>query len=245
MFEKDGPTFIELMKQALQSTKGGYELLATKFNKTPFRTPDVIVEKTVEMIGEKVGASMDLCAGTGAGLVALREKTKDRLVGVDFSPAMLAEAKKALRIPGDLSTVRNPRIELVESDIFNVPYQSEFDVVTCFGAFGHILREDEPRFLALIRKALVPGGRFIFATATKPPFYQPKALIAHGFNGVMRLRNALISPPFIMYYLTFMMPDVERLLRWTGFEVKKHEGLFDAPFESVVVISARRTEPSR
>jgi hypothetical protein len=56
----------------------------------------------------------------------------------------------------------------------------------------------------------------------------------------MTVRNAVVSPPFIMYYLTFLLPEVERKLRWAGFEVTKHEGLFEGPFARVVVVTAKR-----
>jgi SAM-dependent methyltransferase len=241
MFEKDGPTFVELMKQALSSTKEGYDLLAPKFDKTPFRTPDVVVERAVELIGQPVKASLDLCSGTGAGLVALRKKTTHRLVGVDFSPGMIAESKKALEIDSPLSKPENPSIEIIEKDVFEVTFDKEFDVVTCFGAFGHILEEAETKFLEIVRKALVPGGRFIFATAEKPPFYAPAAIVGRGFNAVIAVRNAFISPPFIMYYLTFLLPEVERKLKWAGFEVTKHTNVLEKPFSKLVIVEARRT----
>ena len=38
MFSPGGPTFRELMQQALASTERGYDLLAPKFDLTPFRT---------------------------------------------------------------------------------------------------------------------------------------------------------------------------------------------------------------
>ena len=129
---------------------------------------------------------------------------------------------------------------MIEKDVFSMDFDKEFDVVTSFGAFGHVPPEAEPRFVDLIRNALVPGGRFIFVTAERPPPYLPQTLLAHGFNAVMRARNAIVSPPFIMYYLTFLLPDIERLLRWKGFEVTKREGAFDKPFERAIIVSARR-----
>ena len=45
MYHPDGPTFWELARQALSSTTRGYDLLAPKFDVTPFRTPDGISQK--------------------------------------------------------------------------------------------------------------------------------------------------------------------------------------------------------
>jgi SAM-dependent methyltransferase len=173
--------------------------------------------------------------------MAIGRNTTDRLVGVDFSAGMLAEAKKTLGIESVLSHPSNPTIELLEKDVFDLAYDKEFDVITCFGAFGHILQEAETRFLALVRKALAPGGRFIFVTGEKPAFYDPRTLVARGFNAAMVIRNAIVSPPFIMYYLTFLLPEIERKLKWAGFEVAKKEGLFDKPFSKLVVITATRS----
>jgi hypothetical protein len=36
----------------------------------------------------------------------------------------------------------------------------------------------------------------------------------------MHLRNLLVSPPFVMYYLTFVLPDVQPLLEQVGLEVQ-------------------------
>ena len=44
MFHPKGPSFFELVEQALSSTERGYDLLAPKFDYTPFRTPDEILE---------------------------------------------------------------------------------------------------------------------------------------------------------------------------------------------------------
>src|SRR5690349_2016310 len=98
MFHPDGPTFAELLRQALASTERGYDLLAPKFDRTPFRTPDGVLEGMVRVIGEprSIGAALDVCCGTGAAMRHLRPLCRDRVVGVDFSAGMLAEAKAHL-----------------------------------------------------------------------------------------------------------------------------------------------------
>ena len=137
-------------------------------------------------------------------------------------------------------TNEHPTIELLEKDVFELDYDAEFDVVTCFGAFGHILQQDEVRFLAMIRRALRPGGEFVFVTAERPPFYAPEAIVARTFNAVMHVRNAIIKPPFHMYYLTFLMPEVERRLRWAGFDVTAKPAELPSPFDQAVIVRAKR-----
>lgn len=243
MFDEGGPTFGELLKQALSSTREGYDALAAKFDKTPFRTPKDVVETALSVLEDSpIESALDLCCGTGAGLEQLATRVTKRLVGVDFSRAMLAEAKKPLGIAEDANSVirEGCSIELLDADIFSTKFDAEFDLVTCFGAFGHILPESEARFVDLVRAALKPGGRFVFVTTERPPFYEPRALLARTFNAAMVVRNALISPPFIMYYLTFLLPEIERLLRFKRFEVTRYSGRFVKPYETLEVVVATR-----
>ena len=137
-FGEDGPTLRELLDQALASTERGYDMLAPKFDATPFRTPDAVVERALDGVGV-VDDALDLCCGTGGALRVLLLHTRRRVVGVDFSQGMLDEARAKL---GDAA-----RVELVRSDVFATAHDAEFDLVTCFGAFGHIPAEAETRFV--------------------------------------------------------------------------------------------------
>jgi len=239
VYHPEGPTFLELMRQALASTERGYDMLAPKFDHTPFRTPDPVLEAMATAIrdGGPVDAALDVCCGTGAAMRHLRPLCKTRVIGLDFSAGMLEEAKRRLEdAPGDA------RVELVRGDALALPFDSEIDVVTSVGAFGHILPEDEDRFVAGIARALRPGGRFVFATGERPPVTSSWFWAAHGFNAVMRARNAVLKPEFIMYYLTFLWPDVKPLLERHGFRVEAHMGRCPPPFQRAVIVVA--TKPS-
>ena len=240
MFHPDGPTFVELMKQALSSTERGYDLLAKKFDYTPFRTPKPIVKAMVDFMaqgapGGTVESAVDYCCGTGAALAAMRAICTESVVGLDFSAGMLAEARSAAEAaPGSAA------IELVQQDVFACDFRDRFDIATSVGAFGHILPQDEERFLRMVHASLRPGGRFVFVTSRMPPVTSPSYWMARGFNASMRIRNALIEPQFIMYYLTFMWPDVAEVLSRVGFQVRGVDGLCPAPYESVVVVEATK-----
>ena len=57
----------------------------------------------------------------------------------------------------------------------------------------------------------------------------------------MRVRNALLAPPFIMYYLTFLWPKVRGRLLAAGFsEVEVVRGAFPEPFGRVLLVSATK-----
>ncbi|MGF1468459.1 MAG: class I SAM-dependent methyltransferase [Sandaracinaceae bacterium] len=235
MFHPDGPTFWELAEQALSSTERGYDLLAPKFDRTPFRTPDALLEAVVGEIDGPVDRALDVCCGTGAAMRWLRPRCRAAVVGVDRSRGMLEEAARRLvHAPGDAA------VRLVRADALDLPFEGAFDLVTCFGAFGHILERDEPRFVDRIARALVPGGRFVFVTSRRPPPLHPLRLAAAGFNLAMRVRNALIDPPFVMYYLTFLLPEVRALLEARGFLVEVRSGRFAPPVERAELVVATR-----
>lgn len=241
MYHPEGPTFLELMRQALASTERGYDLIAPKFDHTPFRTPDPVLAAMARAIAadtpeaRPVRAALDVCCGTGAAMIHLRALCTERVVGLDFSQGMLDEARRRVgAAPGSAA------VELVRGDALALPFDAELDVVTCVGAFGHIVPEDEDRFVAGIARALRPGGRFVFATTEMPPLTSPTWWMLRGFNAVMRVRNALLHPQFIMYYLTFLWPDVRTRLERHGFRVEAQRGLCPAPYEHAVIVVATR-----
>src|SRR4051812_33728448 len=87
MFHPQGPTFWELAVQALSSTERGYDLLAPKFDYTPFRTPDAILEQVAAHLTPfgPFDSALDVCCGTGAAMRVLRPLCRRRVVGLDRS----------------------------------------------------------------------------------------------------------------------------------------------------------------
>ncbi len=53
MFHPKGPTFLELTRQCLSSTEHGYDLLADKFDYTPYRTPEEVLQVVKGELEEK------------------------------------------------------------------------------------------------------------------------------------------------------------------------------------------------
>jgi SAM-dependent methyltransferase len=134
------------------------------------------------------------------------------------------------RAPGDAV------IELVRGNALHLPFHAAFDVAVCFGALGHILPQEQSRFVAQVAGALKPGGRFVFVTAPLPPRWSRRYWLARGFNAVLHLRNALLSPPFTMYYLTFPLLEAVALLGKHGFSVHVHHGMFAGHFRHLRLI---------
>jgi SAM-dependent methyltransferase len=238
MFHRNGPTFFELAEQAMSSLERGYDLLADKFDYTPYRTPDAIVERCLaDLAGPgELSSAIDLCCGTGASLQRLRLRCRDRVTGVDLSRGMLERARAAAE-----AAEGSARVECHQGDVLSPqPAWGQHELATCFGAFGHILERDEPRFVRAVRSVLEPGGRFVFVTAEPPSITSASYWRSRAFNAAMRVRNALFDPPFHMYYLTFMLPRARALLEREGFEVRVTRGLFAPPFDRYVRVVATR-----
>ena len=110
----------------------------------------------------------------------------------------------------------------MQSDAFQMPFENQFDLAISFGAFGHILPRDESKFIEQIFRTLKPGGCFAFLTTEMPSKLSAGYWLARGFNTAIHVRNLLIRPPFIMYYLTFLWPSVGEKLDSAGFKVVAH-----------------------
>jgi ubiquinone/menaquinone biosynthesis C-methylase UbiE len=237
MFHPRGPSFWELAQQALSSTEHGYDLLAPKFDYTPFRTPDFVLQPAIERVigSQPVDDALDICCGTGAAMRQLRPYCRRRLTGIDMSRGMLDVAQENLAsCPGEA------KLEFVQGDALAMPFREAFDLAVCFGAHGHILPQDEPRFVEQVQNVLRPCGRFAFVTSYRPPVMSLRWLVARSFNAAMHVRNWLVRPPFIMYYLTFLLPRSQRLLEASGFDVQIDETCFTGRLSPLKLVIATK-----
>ncbi len=236
MFHRKGPSIIELAKQWLSSTERGYDLLAPKFDYTPFRTPASVLSVVAERLQRfaPIGSMLDICCGTGAAMQWLGPLCRHRVVGIDMSAGMLEVARSTTQsAPGDA------QLEVVRGNALDMPFGPNFDLAVCFGAFGHILPQDEPQLIRQIAGSLKPGGRFVFVSSGMPPKSSNVYWFSRAFNAVMHLRNWVVKPPFVMYYLTFLLPKVKSLLENDGFTVEVLQP-FDKPLERFRLVIATR-----
>lgn len=236
MFHPKGPSFLELARQALSSTERGYDLLAPKFEYTPFRTPDPVLAAAMAQLAASgaIDSALDLCCGTGAAIPFLRPLCRVAVVGVDVSAGMLSEARRRL------AEGSGPPVFLVRAHALRLPFAEAFDLVTCFGALGHFPGASERAFVDAVRAALKPGGRLAFVTARLPRVGSRRWLFARSFNAAMRVRNALRQPPFVMYYLTFALPAIRRTLEEAGYAVEERTAPFGPPCDECRLVIARR-----
>jgi ubiquinone/menaquinone biosynthesis C-methylase UbiE len=210
MFSPGGPSVRELAVQALSSVEGGYDLLAPKFDRTPFRTPDRVLDATAEAL-LRLGPfdrGLDVCCGTGAGMRVLQSVCHGPVMGVDFSTGMLAQAASA-----------HPDATLVRADVRSLPFAGASDVAVSFGALGHFLPAERPALFAGVYRALRPGGILAIPIGAPQPITSGGYWALLGFDLAMRVRNAVWRPPFVMYYRTCSLPAVCTDLTQAGFAV--------------------------
>ncbi|MFE7747965.1 class I SAM-dependent methyltransferase [Streptomyces sp. NPDC057428] len=217
MSTPQGPTLRELAVQALSSTMRGYDLLAPKFDLTPYRTPDRVLDAVADAVRPlgPFGSGLDVCCGTGAGVGVLRGLCAERVTGVDFSAGMLAVARNSHAAHGVA-----PDVDWVRADARALPFGPAFDLALSLGAFGHFLPSERPGLFRQVRASLRPGGLFAFPVGAPPAVGSGAYWSLLGFDAAMRVRNALLRPPFVMYYRTFPLSGVLADLDRAGFETR-------------------------
>ena len=182
---------------------------------------------------------LDLCAGTGDLAIAARTATPGaaRVLGVDFSPVMLALGMKKL-------TARrlDDRMALAQGDASSIPVRSgSVDAVTI--GFGIRNVEDRAAACREMLRVLKPGGRLAileFAMPTSPVF---RGLYLSYFRHILPRLGAWISGHKSAYtYLpasvdAFGVDDFMDLLRSSGFADVAADPM---AFTSVYLYTARR-----
>jgi ubiquinone/menaquinone biosynthesis C-methylase UbiE len=210
VFSPQGPSLPELVVQALSSVEHGYDLLAPKFDHTPYRISDRVLDATAGALRPlgPFGRGLDVCCGTGAGMRILDSLCQGRNTGVDFSGGMLAQARRA-----------HPDAEWSQADVRALPFAGDFDLAVSFGALGHFLPAERPALFAGVHRALRPDGIFAFPIGAPPPLMSRPYWAMLGFDLAMRVRNAVWHPPFVMYYRTAPLHAVRADLTAAGFDV--------------------------
>ena len=123
------------------------------------RRPETI-DRTVTWIDEKFTQEsrcdiLDL--GCGPGLYAERlAKLGHRVTAIDFSKRSIEYAKESNR-------VKRLPIEYIYRNYLEIEYENQFDlVILVYCDFGALTAAERDNLLARVRRALKPGGTFVF-----------------------------------------------------------------------------------
>lgn len=151
------PTFgVGVASHGQMGEDGGYEALAGVYERTFGPEAAEASWRAVERLllpglarGERV---LELCCGTGEMTARLLARGF-RVTAVDRSPAMLAYARK-----------RADGAKIVAADIRDFRPRGSFAAVLCaYNSLPHITNPEElGDVLAMVRRALRAGGRFVF-----------------------------------------------------------------------------------
>jgi ubiquinone/menaquinone biosynthesis C-methylase UbiE len=134
----------------------GWQQAAAEYDATFARASAPFVEALLDAAG--VGAGMRLLdVGCGTGVVTDAAARRGAYaVGVDFSAAMLAEARKAL-----------PQLQFDQADAEALPYaDGSFDAVVANFAVHHVANPSNA--ITQARRVLRPGGQIAFTTWAAP-----------------------------------------------------------------------------
>jgi ubiquinone/menaquinone biosynthesis C-methylase UbiE len=134
----------------------GWQRAAAEYDATFARASAPFVDGLLDAAGASAGMRvLDLCCGTGVVTAAAAERGAD-VIGLDFSSAMLAEARR-----------RHPHLRFEEGDAEALPYaDASFDAAVSNFGIHHVPRPERAVGEAL--RVLRPGGRFAFTTWAAP-----------------------------------------------------------------------------
>lgn len=112
------------------------------------------VDFAARVLSLQTGARvLDVPCGFGRHAAELARRGY-RTVGVDLSPLMLREARRAHREGG--------RLRFVRTDMRRLAYRTEFDAVIClYTSFGYFSERENVAALRRMARALRPGGRLL------------------------------------------------------------------------------------
>jgi len=126
---------------------------------------------------------LDLGVGTGKFLqLFLSKRNWDRASGLDFSSAMLSEAKKEF----------NKNVACVSADFHDLPFsRASFDLVVSSFTLRSV--KNMPQFLSEVFRILTPGGKTGFLCLTRPKSLLCKLLYYPYLNFYLPLMGRFIS----------------------------------------------------
>jgi malonyl-CoA O-methyltransferase len=137
------PVFRPLMRRQFDRIAPVWDSMRMEDTLAPYNA-------ALDRITGRVERALDVGTGTGAGASAIRERFPTAtVIGVDVSPAMIAEARKLV-----------PEATFVEGDASDLPFDDE--------SFDLAAHSNMIPFLDETARVLRPGGWTLFAFSSGP-----------------------------------------------------------------------------
>jgi ubiquinone/menaquinone biosynthesis C-methylase UbiE len=182
----------KLIKDTFDAVAEGYDGRALRF------FPDSAAHMAARLPLRGDEEVLDVACGTGLASVAIaRRLPRGRVTAVDFSPAMLAQA----RMKAGAAGLTN--LDFVECDMQALGWPDRFDAAVC--AFGIFFVEDMDAQLRRIAATVKPGGRVMTSNFRKDYMEPLRSLMVARLN-----RFGVQTPPQI--WLRIAHPEACRAL---------------------------------
>ena len=204
-----------------------------------------VARRFAPILARRDARVLDLCCGTGDLAFALARCGPAQITGADFSPEMLAIARRKAAAMATSASAKRGRatsaIEFVEADALRLPFaDATFDLVTTAFGFRNLANYDLG--LKEILRVLRPGGEAGILEFSEPRGKVFGALYRFYFRRILPTLGGAISGNSAAYsYLPrsvgrFPSPEelsaqMERIgfgdvrfVRWTGGTVMLHTG---------------------
>ncbi len=149
----------EIARRLLDLNRQFYQTFAGEFSATRQRLQPGVKRLLETLSGDET--VLDLGCGNGEMLqVLLRRGHRAALLGVDFSPSLMAVA----HVPGQSTTLSLLCVDLGDpgwEDLVRAAMPQPFDLVTAFASLHHLPGSDRRLgFLQAVHALLCPRGRF-------------------------------------------------------------------------------------
>jgi len=154
---------------------------------------------------------LDLCCGTGDLAFSLSRSARARIIGSDFSHAMLVRARaKSKTLPHRTHAMPGGAMPFFEADALRLPFaDASFDLITT--AFGFRNLANYEAGLREIYRLLKPGGTLAILEFTEPPPGLLGDLYRWYFRNVLPRIGRLLSGDRAAY--SYLPASVSRFYR--------------------------------
>jgi demethylmenaquinone methyltransferase / 2-methoxy-6-polyprenyl-1,4-benzoquinol methylase len=154
--------------------------------------------------------ALDLCCGTGDLAFSLSRAGRARVIGADFSHAMLVRARQKSTSLGHSAKNANAPMSFFEADALHLPFASgSFDLVTSAFGFRNLANYEEG--LKEIQRVLKPGGTIAILEFTEPPVGLVGNLYRWYFRNILPRIGGFLSGDRTAY--TYLPASVSRFFR--------------------------------